>query len=442
LGTLTNHWMNANRQRGSLTMPLNALTRTLRPLVAAGAVLSLVASGFASPIPSHARTAHATINLTEEDYWSFTSISNAINALIKGYEQTHPNVTITRTVVPGTLLLSKYLAQSATNSLPSILMPDNPMVQQLAQANVLAPIDSEVKAWGQWNQYFPGSQQATSYNGHIYGIHMGTNDLGLIYNTDMFKAAGISHPPATWAELLADAPKLTHGSTYAITFVGGQGECAVWQFEPWLWTAGGDLQKLNTPGALAALNLWTTLVKNKWASKSVVTWCQNNTEQEFVLGNAAIQEDGPWNFADLKAHPNIHWALAPIPVPKAGMKPIVPLGGEVWAVGRTDPAQEAAAWDFIKWSQQPSVLAKYDTDLGYIPVRKDLAANLVKQNPLFKVFVSELATARPRTTILGANYPAASTILFNAIQSALTFSSTPSAALSHAQSQVDKLLKK
>lgn len=423
-------------------MVFHSLTRSLKPLAAAGAAFCLLASGLAAPIASHAQRTQAHITLTEEDYWSFTSISNAINSLIKGYEQAHPNVTITRTIVPGTLLLSKYLAQSATNSLPSILMPDNPMMQELAQANVLAPLDSEVKTWGQWNTYFTASQQATSYNGHIYGVHMGTNDLGLIYNTDMFKAAGIAHPPATWAELLADAPKLTHGSTYAITFVGGQGECAVWQFEPWLWTAGGDLQSLNTPGARSALNLWTTLVKNKWASPSVVNWCQNDTEQQFVLGRAAIQEDGPWNIADLQAHKNLHWAFAPIPVPRAGMKPVVPIGGEVWAVGRTDPAQEAAAWDFIKWSQQPSILSKYDNDLGYIPVRKDLAAQLAKQNPLFKVFVSELATARPRTTYLGAKYPAASNILYTAIQQALTFSKSPADALSHAASQVQALLKK
>src|SRR5689334_14877723 len=193
-------------------MAFHSLTRSLKPLLAAGTIFSLVASGLAAPVASQAHRTQAHITLTEEDYWSFTSISNAINALIKDYEQSHPNVTITRTIVPGTQLLSKFLAQSATNSLPSILMPDNPMMQQLAQAGVLAPLDKQVKAWGHWNDYFPGSQQATSYNGHIYGVHMGTNVLGLIYNTDMFKAAGITHPPATWAELLADAPKLTHGS--------------------------------------------------------------------------------------------------------------------------------------------------------------------------------------------------------------------------------------
>ncbi len=422
-------------------MAFHSLTRYLKPLAAAGVAFCIAAASLAAPTASLAQRSRSQITLTEEDYWSFTSISNAINSLIKEYEQTHPNVTISRTVVPGTLLLSKYLAQSATNSLPSILMPDNPMIQELAQANVLAPLDKQVKAWGQWSDYFAASQQATMYNQHIYGVHMGTNDLGLIYNTDLFKAAGITHPPATWAELLTDAPKLTHGSTYAMTFVGGQNECSVWQFEPWLWTAGGDLQSLNTPGAVSALTLWTTLVKNKWASPSVVTWCQNDTEQQFVLGRAAIQEDGPWNLPDLLSHKSLHWAMAPIPVPKAGMKPVVPVGGEVWAVGRTDPAQEAAAWDFIKWSQQPSVLTKYDAALGYIPVRKELAAQAAKQNPYLKVFVDELAQARPRTTYLGANYPKASDALFTVIQQALTFKQTPAAALDHAASEVKTLTK-
>ena len=48
-------------------------------------------------------------------------------------------------------------------------------------------------------------------------------------------------------------------------------------------------------------------------------------------------------------------------------------------------------------------------------------------------------TARPRTTYLGARYPAASNILFTAIQQALTFNKTPADALSHAAAQVKAL---
>jgi len=106
-------------------MAFHSLTRYLKPLAAAGVAFCIAAASLAAPTASLAQRSRSQITLTEEDYWSFTSISNAINSLIKEYEQTHPNVTISRTVVPGTLLLSKYLAQSATNSLPSILMPDN-----------------------------------------------------------------------------------------------------------------------------------------------------------------------------------------------------------------------------------------------------------------------------------------------------------------------------
>ena len=47
-------------------------------------------------------------------------------------------------------------------------------------------------------------------NGTVYGIPRDQSPLVLYYNPKMFKQAGISGPPKTWAELLADAKKLTN----------------------------------------------------------------------------------------------------------------------------------------------------------------------------------------------------------------------------------------
>lgn len=44
--------------------------------------------------------------------------------------------------------------------------------------------------------------------GKIYGMPLSVDSLGLYYNKDIFNAAGITSPPATWEELLSDVEKL------------------------------------------------------------------------------------------------------------------------------------------------------------------------------------------------------------------------------------------
>ena len=182
------------------------LPRSVKRALAAGTVACLLSSaGLAAPVASLAHNGQSKITLTEEDYWAFANVSNAINGLITQYEKLNPNVTIQRTII-STNLPTKLLAQSATNSVPSIVMSGPEAMPAMIAANVLVPITSQIQAWGQWGQYLKSSQTNTSWQGQIYGIAIGANDLGLFYNEDMFKAAGITTPPATWSDLSAYQP--------------------------------------------------------------------------------------------------------------------------------------------------------------------------------------------------------------------------------------------
>jgi ABC-type glycerol-3-phosphate transport system substrate-binding protein len=66
-----------------------------------------------------------------------------------------------------------------------------------------------------WSQqdFMPAAfWQSTQVGSHLYGIPADTNFLFLFYRKDLFTQAGIptDQPPATWADLEADAKKLTH----------------------------------------------------------------------------------------------------------------------------------------------------------------------------------------------------------------------------------------
>lgn len=175
-------------------------------------------------------------------------------------------VTLSREVVPGADLISKILQRASSDTLPDVMMVDNPEVKQIAAAGALAPLgDYGVTADG----FAPGIVDATSLDGKLYGLAPVVNTIALMYNTEMLAEAGIS-PPTTWAELRDAAKKLTTPDHYGIAFSANATYEGSWQFLPAMWTNGGDETDLKSPQVAEALQLWTDLVNQGSASRSVL----------------------------------------------------------------------------------------------------------------------------------------------------------------------------
>lgn len=66
-------------------------------------------------------------------------------------------------------------------------------------------------------------------NGKIYAAMYDGDTLQLTYRTDLFAKAGITKPPATWAEYLTMARELNHPpNQYGTAFYGQRGFCYAW----------------------------------------------------------------------------------------------------------------------------------------------------------------------------------------------------------------------
>jgi multiple sugar transport system substrate-binding protein len=407
----------------------------LTACLAAFALVGCGNSGQTSTNQSSAGSSNKPVTITETDYFTSDPGNTAIPQLIKKFEATHPNIKIQRNVVPRTPYLSKALQQATSHSLPNLLMLDNPWLQSFASTGALAPITTLGKI--DTSNYFQGPLSTVTYNKQLYGLPIGNNDLVLFYNKKMLSAAHLT-PPQTWDDLLKDAKALSNGNTYGIAFSAPNEEEATWQFEPFLWTNGGDLNKMDSPQALQALNLWVNLVKEGGASKSVLNWTQDNVETQFEQQRAAMEINGPWELSNIKKA-GIDFGIASIPVPQTNLKAISPLGGEVFTIPTSTPDKEQAAFTFLQWMQQPANLIATDKAFGYIPANKTAADQLASEDPELKVFEQELITGRARTTIYGANYPTVSQDVWTAIQEAITGTQTPSAALKQAAAQISQV---
>jgi multiple sugar transport system substrate-binding protein len=385
----------------------------------------------AAPQPT-ATSAPAVTEITEWDYWTDDPVKTSYQTILDECSAS-TGIAIDRHAIAGNDLLTKVLLGAQQGQLPDVLRLDNPFLQEVAATGALVPLtDYGVDLTG----IYPNLLDAGSYNGKVYGIAPGINGLALFYNKDMFEAAGLQ-PPTTWAEVEVAAAALTKNGVYGIAFSANANEEASWQFEPWFWGAGADLSKLDSPQAVQALQFYTDLVENGYASRSVVQWSQNDVNDQFMAGMAAMQVNGTWNLSALEAA-KINFGVVPIPKPDGGAAP-GPMGGEVAVIPNSgDAARMEAAGKIVNCLLSDEQMLAWATLQAFIPGRQSLGAQAVANNPNMEAFVDAAAAARSRTgppANLGPNYNKVSMALMNAIQAALTGLKSPQDALMEAQKQ-------
>ncbi|GAA3085797.1 sugar ABC transporter substrate-binding protein [Pseudonocardia yunnanensis] len=339
-------------------------------------------------------------------------------------------VTIEREVVPGASLIAKVLQQASSRTLPDVLMIDNPDLQQIAATGALNPVtDFGLSADG----YAEGIVSASTYEGKVYGLQPVTNTIGLFYNEDMLAQAGVT-PPKTWDELKAAAAKLTSGNRYGLAFSAPANYEGTWQFLPFMWSNGGDETNIASPQVAQALQLWVDLVGSGSASRSVVNWTQADVAEQFGAGNAAMMVNGPWQFPVLDEIAGLKYGVVPIPVPQAGVTEVAPLGGETWTLPRTgDDARQKKAAEIVACLNSDANQMDLATKRSTVPTKTALLDSFVAKAPKMAAFTEQVKTARSRTGKLGADWPAAATKIYTAVQSAITGGATPDAALRQAQ---------
>jgi multiple sugar transport system substrate-binding protein len=415
-----------------------------RPMLALAGVTLLTAcsSGASAGGASAGATGGGKVTITEFDY--FTGGANAaINAYNAQFMKAHPDITVKRTSVPYANLITKILQDASAGDMPNLMLIDNPNVPEVAATGQLVPLDT--MPGFTTSGYTSGATAECTYQGKHYCYPVGTNTIGLFYNKAMLAAAHLS-PPATWAQLQADAKTLTAPSHYGIAFDATSDEQSTWQLEPFFWSNGASLTNVSTPPFQQALQLWTNMIKDGSASRSVLTWGQDpDLTQQFLHAKAAMIIDGPWIFPELNAAGwtyNQQYGIVPIPVNQPGQTVITPLGGETMDIGAGGtPAQQQAAWQWIQGMQQPATMEHVTAQMYYLPTRPAVIQQYLKGGPEYTIFAQEIQTARPRTTEYGANYPKVSQAIWTAIQTAITGTAPVNSALQTAQNTISGISK-
>jgi len=186
---------------------------------------------------------------------------------------------------------------------------------------LLALDDYMAKTGTSKNDFVSTLINAFSYNGKVYGIPKDFNTLGLVYNKDLFKAAGIAEPTNdwSWTDLSAAAKKLTTGGVVGLSLPADAA-----RFMPFLWQAGGDLSAINNAAGQAATDFYTGFEAKDSVSKLPSELGMGWPGEAFEKGKAAMVFEGGWLPADLNNNfKNVNYGVVQMPKGTAGKSNLI-----------------------------------------------------------------------------------------------------------------------
>lgn len=364
------------------------------------------------------------------DYLGQGVSDTAMQSVVAEFEAENPDIKIKRTSFAYSDLATAIVQGGVGGSVPDVAIVDVVDTQNFASLGLLKDITDV--AGDRADEFFDGPWQSTQVDGKTFGMPLNSNNLALYYNVDKFDAAGLD-VPTNWDELSETATALSTDGEYGFTMSGVKNEQGTFQFLPFLWQTGGDLDTFATDGA-TALDFLKSLIDEGAMSTSVANYSQEDARTQFVNGKSAMMMNGPWELQNLQ-EAGINYGVAPLP---AGVVAATGLGGEN-VVAFAEAAQPDAAVKFLEFITGTDGAMLYCNESGQLSSRVDLQGKLkLSDDPDMIVFENQLDVAHARA--YGLNYNEISAAVQEALQKVLTGAATPDEAATSAADVITPLL--
>lgn len=357
---------------------------------------------------------------------------------VKAFEKIYPDVKVNVVVQPWANRDEQLTTAIAGDSAPDVvyLIPDQ--IPDYANEGSLTDLSSVLA--GQTGDFLPQALKAMTFDGKLYGVPLLMSTTELMVNKKAMHAVGLTQVPTTWAQLLADAPKIKQAGYYTTEYDAYLSQTLNLTFYPLLWEAGGSVltdggkkAAFNSPAGVAALTFVKKLVDGGYVPPGPLT-VEPSTDTDpvsegkvvFAIGaDVAEMSGGPLPLSD--------WAVYP---PLKDVKAVS--YGTVGGLSvLSDSHNKAAAEAWVKWVTSPAQMKVFDKTHRYYSPRKSVGqlfspTSLIghEERLLPDMYVGSINVASRQ--ILSTLAPQ--------IQAALLGKETPKQALDTAAKSVDALL--
>ena len=376
----------------SVTGPGRIASYGRRSLIKAGLGSALVVPAW----PALARPARAQepVEIRMSGWGSSPAETELLEQVLADFEAANPNITVNFETVAQQYDV-KLQTDLAAGSAADVFYVDSSYAQDLMSRGVLLPLDPHMAEAGiSPDDYYPGLIQAFQWDGVTYGLPKDFSPLAMLYNAEMFAAAGIENPPTTWDELRTAAETLTDQLGFpAVVYPA---EFA--RFIAFLYQAGGGVTSpdakeftIDSDATTEALEFYYGLYEAGLAATPAdagAEWPGDALVKEL----AAIVFEGNWFFPFKEENaPDLEIGIAEMPAGPGGKgTPAFTVSYSISA--NTEVPDEA--WTLVSYLTGPEGMTTW-TSLGLaMPSRPDVAAQWAQQFPERQPYVAAGEYAR------------------------------------------------
>jgi multiple sugar transport system substrate-binding protein len=343
---------------------------------------------------------------------------------VKGFEAANPGVKVR---VVGGINDDKIIAASRGGKAPDVAQSfsaDNSGA--FCGSGAWVDLKSYMKRDGVSDTIFPPAPRSyTQFEGTRCALPMLADAMGLYYNEDMLKKAGLDGPPKTISELTEYAKKLTVKNPDGSLKVVGFNPVMNWysntpaNFGPMFgakWTDGAGKSTVGSDPAWAKLLTWQKSLIDWYGYDKLVKFQAGlgdefSAQNAFEKGKVAMSVDGEWRTAFIADEaPNLAYGTAPVPVDDDNAD----LYGGGYTTGNIAGIPKRAehpehAWALLKYlATDDSAMVQLSNGLRNVPTTESSAKSPdLKPDPKFatflKIYESPNTTTTPVTAAGSAN---------------------------------------
>ena len=377
-------------------------------------------------------------------YWHTHSDAEAaqLDQVIANFEAANPGITVEPTRYAYNDFKTALLTAMSSGEVPDVVRLDIAWVSEFANQEALVQLDGNLPDFDTLSAaVFPGPLSTNFWKGHYYGLPLDTNTQVLLWNKDVFEAAGVTTPPATMEEFAKVACDLSDAANNKWGYA--EGGTYFWAPAPVFYTMGGKIVDegittaqgyINGPESVAAFTLLKDLYDKGCMSPNLLGG-GIATDAGHAEGTYAMIIDGPWMVDIYKGnYPDFQVNFAPIPSGPDGTNSSVVGGEDVVILDGSANPEAAMKWMTYLLSDEAQ---KMMAEVGQMPVLTSLIGDPAMPE-YFGVFQEQLITAQARVP-----HPLWSDMdnaINNAYQRILRGDQSVQEALDQAATEIDALI--
>lgn len=367
--------------------------------------------------------------------WAMGAEGDNLKTLATSFMQQNPGIHVSVQSIPWSDAHAKLLTAVAGQRTPDIAEMGTTWMAEFAKTGSLDTPPGTISP----SQFFQSAWNTAVSNGTAYGVPWYVDTRVLFYRTDIAQKAGITSPPTTWDQLLADARAMQQkgGAKYGISLQSNDWE----EFLPFVWQDGGQVYQsgqfnFNSPQVVQALSFYQTFFKEGLTPTTEPPGF--DVSQGFIQGSLPMFISGPWEIGLIKqnggAAMNGKWAVAPVPQKMTNTSFV---GGSDLVVFKNSP-NRAAAWKFVQYLTDPNVQARWFNIVGDLPaVQAAWNSGQLASDKNLAVFHTQLSDTKGPPAI--TNWEQIANVIDNDMQQVNLGKTTPQAAAQDMQQKATSI---